>query len=34
MAAHMRPDQCLVINISGRGDKDTGIAAEYLGVTL
>ncbi len=33
-AAQMSKDQLLVINISGRGDKDMGTVAEVLGVTL
>ena len=31
MAAQMRPDQILVINISGRGDKDCAAIARYRG---
>ncbi|MCB1153746.1 pyridoxal-phosphate dependent enzyme, partial [bacterium] len=34
LAKTMSPDQILVINVSGRGDKDTQIAAKYLGVSL
>ena len=34
LAAKMRPDQILVINLSGRGDKDVNVVAEKLGVKL
>ena len=34
VARELGRDAVVVINISGRGDKDTQIAAEYLGVTL
>lgn len=33
-AREMRPDQILVINLSGRGDKDVNQVAKILGVTL
>ncbi len=33
-AKAMRPDQILVINLSGRGDKDVNQVAKMLGVTL
>ena len=34
LAAKMRPDQILVINLSGRGDKDVNVVAEKLGVKV
>ena len=34
LAAQMRPDQILVINLSGRGDKDVNVVAEKLGVKI
>jgi tryptophan synthase beta chain len=30
----MRPDEVLVINLSGRGDKDVNQVAKLLGVKL
>jgi len=34
LAAKMKPDQILVINLSGRGDKDVNVVAEELGVEI
>jgi len=34
LAPQMRPDQILIVNVSGRGDKDMTTVANYLGVTL
>jgi tryptophan synthase beta chain len=34
LAPHLRKDQILIINLSGRGDKDMNTVAEYLGVQL
>ncbi len=34
LAPHMRPDQIIIVNLSGRGDKDMNTVADYLGVTL
>jgi tryptophan synthase beta chain len=34
LASKMRPDQILVINLSGRGDKDVNVVAEKLGVKV
>ncbi len=34
LAATMRPDQHVVINISGRGDKDMMTVARLMGVTI
>jgi tryptophan synthase beta chain len=34
MAAEMRPDQTVLINLSGRGDKDVNTVAELEGLTL
>ncbi|NJN16060.1 MAG: tryptophan synthase subunit beta [Oscillochloris sp.] len=34
MAPKMRPDQIILVNMSGRGDKDIFTAAEALGVTI
>jgi len=34
LAAKMKPDQILVINLSGRGDKDVNVVAEKLGVKI
>jgi tryptophan synthase beta chain len=34
LASRMRPDQILVINLSGRGDKDVNVVAERLGVKI
>jgi len=34
LAAKMRPDQILIINLSGRGDKDVNVVAEKLGVRI
>ena len=34
LAAKMRRDQIVVINLSGRGDKDVNVVAEKLGVKL
>lgn len=30
-APHMRPDACMIVNVSGRGDKDMPSVAELLG---
>jgi tryptophan synthase beta chain len=30
----MRPDQIVVINLSGRGDKDVNVVAETQGVEI
>jgi tryptophan synthase beta chain len=34
LASKMRPDQTVVINLSGRGDKDVNVVAEKLGVNV
>jgi tryptophan synthase beta chain len=34
LAATMHPDQAIIINLSGRGDKDMGTVADALGVKL
>ena len=34
LAPQLRRDQIIVVNLSGRGDKDMNTVAEYLGVTL
>jgi tryptophan synthase beta chain len=34
LAAAMRPDQVVLINLSGRGDKDVQTVAELEGITL
>jgi tryptophan synthase beta chain len=34
LAATMSPDQAVLVNLSGRGDKDLGTVARELGVTL
>jgi tryptophan synthase beta chain len=34
LAPQLRPDQIIIVNLSGRGDKDMNTVAEYLGVTL
>jgi tryptophan synthase beta chain len=34
LAATMRPEQAVIINLSGRGDKDMGTVADALGVKL
>ncbi len=34
LAGKMKPDQILVINLSGRGDKDVNVVAEKLGVKV
>jgi tryptophan synthase beta chain len=34
LASRMKPDQILVINLSGRGDKDVNVVAEKLGVKI
>ncbi len=34
LASRMRPDQIVVINLSGRGDKDVNVVAERLGVKV
>jgi len=34
LAKKMRKDQCIIVNISGRGDKDIGTIAKHLGVKL
>mgnify|MGYP002801764351 FL=1 len=31
LAKEMRPDQCIVVNLSGRGDKDCAAIARYRG---
>lgn len=34
LASKMKPDQLVVINLSGRGDKDVNLVAEKLGVKI
>jgi tryptophan synthase beta chain len=34
LAPQMRRDQVIIVNLSGRGDKDMNTVASYLGVTL
>ena len=34
LAKTMEPDQCIVVNVSGRGDKDVAAIARYRGVEL
>ncbi|MEA1959641.1 MAG: tryptophan synthase subunit beta [Chloroflexota bacterium] len=34
LASELPPDKIVLVNLSGRGDKDLGIAAEALGVNL
>jgi tryptophan synthase beta chain len=34
LAPQLRRDQIIIINLSGRGDKDMNTVADYLGVTL
>jgi tryptophan synthase beta chain len=34
LAPQLRGDQIIIVNLSGRGDKDMNTVAEYLGVTL
>jgi tryptophan synthase beta chain len=34
LAAEMRPDQTVLINLSGRGDKDVQTVADLEGITL
>ena len=34
MAAQMRPDQTVLVNLSGRGDKDVQTVAELEGISL
>jgi tryptophan synthase beta chain len=34
IARGLRPDQIVVVNLSGRGDKDMHTVAQALGVTL
>jgi tryptophan synthase beta chain len=34
LAPQMRPEQIIIVNLSGRGDKDMNTVAGYLGVTL
>jgi tryptophan synthase beta chain len=34
LAPQMRRDQIIIVNLSGRGDKDMNTVAEYLGVSL
>jgi tryptophan synthase beta chain len=34
LAASMRPDQMLLINLSGRGDKDEQTVAALEGISL
>jgi tryptophan synthase beta chain len=34
LAPQMRRDQIIIVNLSGRGDKDMNSVADYLGITL
>ena len=34
LAKKMKKDQIIIVNLSGRGDKDINTAANYLGVKL
>ncbi len=34
LAPQMQPEQIIIVNLSGRGDKDMSSVADYLGVTL
>lgn len=34
LAKEMRPDQCIVVNLSGRGDKDCAAIARYRGEVI
>jgi len=34
LAPTLRPDQSILVNLSGRGDKDLGTVAELAGVTV
>jgi tryptophan synthase beta chain len=34
MAAQMRPDQTVVVNLSGRGDKDMQTVADIDGIKV
>jgi tryptophan synthase beta chain len=34
LAPTMRPDQIILVNVSGRGDKDIFTVADALGVTM
>jgi tryptophan synthase beta chain len=34
LASKMTSDQIVIINLSGRGDKDVNVVAEKLGVKL
>jgi tryptophan synthase beta chain len=34
LAASMRPDQTVLVNLSGRGDKDINTVADLEGMTL
>jgi len=34
LAPQLRREQIMVVNLSGRGDKDMNTVADYLGVTL
>ena len=34
LAAGMRPDQCVLVNLSGRGDKDVQTVAALEGLSL
>jgi tryptophan synthase beta chain len=34
LAAEMRPDQAVLVNLSGRGDKDVHTVAGLEGITL
>jgi tryptophan synthase beta chain len=34
LAPQLRPEQIIIVNLSGRGDKDMSTVADYLGVTL
>jgi len=34
LASKMKPNQIVVINLSGRGDKDVNVVAENLGVRV
>jgi len=34
IAPNMRPDQQIMVNLSGRGDKDVAAIARYKGVEI
>jgi tryptophan synthase beta chain len=34
LAPQLGRDQIIIVNLSGRGDKDMNTVADYLGVTL